>query len=187
MALETELKMRVEEHESVRRALEACGARFIKRQLETNTFLDTPEDELRKSGSGLRVRAARDLESGTVEVIITHKGPRKLGPLKIREETELAASGYDDALRLFAQLGYQVKLSFEKRRDTWEFGDCEVVLDELPGGLGRYVEIEGDAANIEQVRRELSLGEVPSEVRGYADLVSAHLKGSGRSTLTFAD
>ena len=186
MPLETELKLRVQDHQPVRHALQSAGARFIKRQLETNTFLDTADDLLLKGGSGLRVRAARDVESGKVDVIITHKGPRQPGPMKIREETELDVADHDDALRLLSQLGYQVKLSFEKRRETWELGNCEVVLDELPGGLGLYVEIEGEAAEIQTVRQKLSLMNAASEVRGYAELVAQRLP-AGVNQLTFAD
>jgi adenylate cyclase class IV len=81
-----------------------------------------------------------------------------------------------------------VKLSFEKRRETWEIGDCEVVLDELPEGLGKFVEIEGhNEGCIQKVRHDLSLENASVEAEGYAVLVDAHLRKTGRTRLTFSD
>src|SRR5512133_2576043 len=100
MPLEVEIKLRVPDHAPVRQALEAAGAKFIRRELEINTFLDTPGHRLLAGGSGLRIREARDLDSGATTVIITHKGPRRAGPLKVREETELVCSDYAAAIAL---------------------------------------------------------------------------------------
>jgi len=185
MPIETELKLRVTDHAPVRQALRVCGATQVKRQHEINTFLDTPDDALMRGGSGLRVRSAKNLDTGDVEVIITHKGPRKPGPMKIRRETELAVSSHDNAVELLAQLGYEVKLSFEKRRETWELGDCEVVLDELPDQLGMFVEIEGDELAIPRVRQQLRLEQAPIEPETYAHIVRAHLKKTGKTQLRF--
>ncbi len=187
MALETEIKLRVLDHDAVRRGLRAAGATFRKNELETNTFLDTASNDLRKSGCGLRVRKAVDERTGQSRCVITHKGPRKPGPMKIREETELEASAYDEAVQLLDQLGLKVMLSFEKRRETWDMGECEVVLDELPGEMGRFVEIEGpDEHEVTLVRERLGLSTAVVEPEGYAVLVAAFLQESGRTTLKFA-
>lgn len=187
MALETELKMRVEQHETTREALKRSGAKFIRRELETNTFLDTPDSRLLSQGSGLRVRRAENLETGEVRCIITHKGPRRAGPMKVREETEASARDYDEAVRLLSALGYEVRLSFEKKRETWELDGCEVVLDSLPEAVGQFVEIEGESAEgIEGVRRKIGLSSAAVEPEGYATIISAYLKSSGRRVLTFA-
>jgi adenylate cyclase class 2 len=186
MPLETEIKLKVSDHAMMVERLKRAGARFIRRELETNTFLDTPDAALMHAGSGLRVRLARDLERGSERVVITHKGPRQPGPMKIRPETEAVVSAHHDAVELLKALGYGVTLSFEKRRETWEMGDCEVVLDELPEGLGKYVEIEGENEQcVQRVRGQLELGDAPVEPEGYAVLVAKHLQKSARKTLTF--
>lgn len=185
MPLETELKMRVDQHESVREALRRAGAQFVKRELEINTFLDTPDNALLKLGQGLRIRAATNLDTHQLLVLITHKGPKLPGPMKIREESELAVDSYDQAIRLFAQLAYEVKMSFQKRRETWTFDDCEVVLDELPD-LGRFVEIEGpDQSRVAQARQRLNLTSLTVEPEGYAVLVASLLKSTARQQLLF--
>lgn len=187
MALETELKMRVADHGAVRETLKSAGAKFVKREMEINTFLDTPDNALLKQGRGLRVRSAENLATHERNIIITHKGPRKPGPMKIREETELRAQSYDDAVSLLGVLGFEIKLSFHKRRETWELGDCEVVLDELPT-LGLFVEIEGpEEGSVKAIRDRLGLDEATVEPEGYAVLVASYLKAAGGTKLTFSD
>lgn len=186
MPLETEIKLRVGDHGVVRSRLQAAGAKYVRRELETNTFLDTADSTLLRSGCGLRVRLAKNVEKGSQRVVITHKGPKRPGPMKIRPETEATAESYDDAVKLLGALGYEVKLSFEKRRETWELGDCEVVLDELPENLGKFVEIEGEnEACVQAIRTQLGLTELPVEPEGYAVLVARHLQPAGRKTLSF--
>jgi adenylate cyclase, class 2 len=186
MPLETEIKLRVNDHAMMVRRLKEAGAKFIRRELEINTFLDTSDAALMRGGSGLRVRLARDLETGAQRTVITHKGPKLSGPMKIRPETEAAVSSYDQAVLLLQVLGYEIKLSFEKRRETWELGGCEVVLDELPPPLGRYVEIEGkDEHTVQAVRGQLRLNDATVELEGYAVLVAGHLQKTGKKDLIF--
>ena len=186
MPLETEIKLRVDRHEPVRESLRAAGATFIKRELEINTFLDTPESSLMKSGNGLRVREAINEETKQHRCVITHKGPRKAGPMKIREETELTTESYKDAIKLLAQLGFEVKMSFEKKRETWEMDKTEIVLDELPDELGRFVEIGGpDEKAVQTVCAMLGLGEAVVEPETYAMIIAAYLKKTQRCSLAF--
>lgn len=189
MALEIEAKMQVQDHGPIRQRLELAGARRLHRQLENNTFLDTLDRHLQTHDSGLRVRRARDIDTGLVTAVITHKGPRQPGLIKTRPETEVSVACYEDAVALLQQLGYGVTLCFEKRRESWELDECEVELDELPQ-LGRFVEIEGPGeAAIESVRRRLELSSHELIQTGYATMIARHLDATaaGRRTLTFAD
>lgn len=186
MPLETEIKLRVSDHAMMVQRLTQAGAKFIRREIEVNTFLDTPDAELLHSGSGLRVRLARDLATGSQRAVITHKGPKQAGAMKIRPETEAAVTSYEKAIALLQALGYEVKLSFEKRRDTWELGDCEVVLDELPEPLGKFVEIEGENEQcVQAVRNQLQLNDTSVEPEGYAVLVAGYLQKTGQKELVF--
>lgn len=188
MSLEIEIKLRVREHDTVRRRLEQLGARRVGKRFETNTFLDAPGDPLLRSGAGLRVRRHRDMHTGAESAVITHKGPKRAGEVKVREETEVGVSSYEDGLKLLEQLGYEVKLSFEKRREIWDLGECEVVLDEMPEGMGLFVEIEGPSEDVvRHVQNELALNDAPAEPAGYAVLVAQHLQNTGRTVMTFAD
>lgn len=189
MALEIEAKMQVHDHAPIRQVLESAGARRLHRHLETNTFLDTVDRQLQRNGSGLRIRRARDVDTGLVTAVMTHKGPRQPGLIKIRPEAEVKVASYEDAVTLMEALGYRITLCFEKRRDSWKLDECEVELDELPR-LGSFVEIEGPSETaIEAVRGRLALGGCQLVQMGYAEMVARHLAATvpdGR-TLTFAD
>lgn len=178
MGTELELKLRIIDPAPLQRRLRELGARPLHRHLEINTFLDTPAGDLRRGESGLRVRLARDLDSGQSRVVLTFKGPRQPSAFKLRPEVEMLAESYDDAVAFLGQLGFAVTLSFEKRRDSWQLGDCEIELDELPQ-LGRFLEIEGPSEPaIENVQRQLGLEQVPHVQEGYAVLVARHLDTS---------
>jgi adenylate cyclase class 2 len=96
-------------------------------------------------------------------VTLTYKGPRDLNPLlidsgvKAREELEVTVSDADALTALFERLGYASAIVFEKNRETWQYRECVITVDELPQ-LGWYSEIEGpDAEAVQQVAAELAL------------------------------
>jgi adenylate cyclase class IV len=69
---------------------------------------------------------------------------------------------------------------FEKKRRIWQFGGCEVALDELPL-LGSFVEIEGrDGEKIADVQRNLGLSNLPVILESYASLMEKKLRQLGR-------
>lgn len=172
---ETEAKMKVSDLSEVRRTLHGAGAVRKGKELETNTFFDATDRRLQLADRGLRIRQAVD-EGGKSRYVITMKGPMQQGKFKTREEIEFTASDGDAAARIFENMGYRPTLSFQKRRETWEFGDCEVVLDEVPY-LGSFVEIEGkDEASISAARDALGLGNLPLISTGYISLLSRYLE-----------
>ena len=187
MANEIEAKMKVESFDAVRRWLEEIGARRVGKVLETNTFFDTPDGRLVREGKGLRVRHSRDDETGQQRHVVTFKGPPHKGELKIREEIEFTPDDGEAAAALLQAIGFEVVLSFEKRRETWERDDCEVVLDELPI-LGLFVEIEGSGeAPVMRLREKLGLADRPLIRTGYATMLAERLNKSSdrRTRITF--
>jgi predicted adenylyl cyclase CyaB len=138
MPVEIEAKMKVESLEPVRERLKLNGATRVGEYLETNTFFDTDDRSLLAADEGLRLRRARDQHTGHDEFTITFKGPRQHGPLKSREEIELAVANHDAAVTLLEALGFARVMSFEKKRERWTLDNCTIELDELPH-LGTYV------------------------------------------------
>src|SRR5262249_39580617 len=141
MSTETEAKMKVPDLAAVRKKLESLGAVRKAKELEKNTFFDATDRRLQRADRGLRIREAVD-ENCKSSFDVTMKGPLQKGQFKTREELEFTASDAEPARKIFEHLGYAPSLSFQKRRESWMFNDCEVELDELPY-LGTYVEIEG--------------------------------------------
>lgn len=179
MANEIEAKMKVEGFDDLRRRLAELGAKRIGSELETNTFFDTPDGSLVRAGKGLRVREARDEQSGGHRYVVTFKGPQRQGDMKNRQEIEFTADDGAAAIELLETIGFERVLSFQKRRETWELADCEVVLDELPI-LGSFVEIEGpDEAIVLQTRQKLGLDDCPLIPTAYATLLARHLEQTG--------
>ena len=189
MGVEIEAKMKVENFDGVRARLRESGARSAGTVFEINTFFDTEDRSLLAGDEGLRLRQLHDLASGEMTLVATYKGPRNRGMLKSREEIELNVGSWDNAVQLFSKLGFNVVLSFEKRRETWEFGGCKVELDELPH-LGTYVEIEGPAeGDVLKVRETLGLADRNLLKASYAALLAEHAQehGKGSNTLRFGE
>ena len=176
MPVEIEAKMKVESLDVVRERLKALSATPAGSALETNVFFDTEDRSLLAGDRGLRLRTAQSLPDGPTSNTVTYKGPRMAGPLKSRSELEMGVSDPDDAIALFEALGYQRVLSFQKRRETWEFGGCKVELDELPH-LGVYVEIEGASeASVMKVRETLELTNRALVKASYIALMMTYLQ-----------
>jgi adenylate cyclase class 2 len=70
--------------------------------------------------------------------------------------------------KIIERLGYRLTAVYEKRRKYWQFGDVEVVLDELP--FGQFMEIEGTIEDIGKTESLLGLKEIEREPRGYPRL-----------------
>jgi len=58
------------------------------------------------------------------------------------KEIEVVVSSFDDTVAILAAAGLSHKSFQESRRETWQLGNVEIVLDEWPW-LHPYIEIEG--------------------------------------------
>lgn len=186
MPVEIELKVHVDSHEPIRAALAAAGAKRFGAVVETNHFFDSPDMGLLGRGAGLRVREAISIgpsdETGpamvtpiqaTTHTTMTFKGPQQVGPFKTRGEIEFAVGGAAAAINLLTAVGFLETLRFQKRRESWTLGDCNVELDELPR-LGRFVEVEGPTDDaIRAVALKLGLDPSASIRESYAALLAA--------------
>ncbi len=179
MATEIEAKMPVEDLEAVaRRLTDLVGDPFMDAVLG-DRFFDTPDAGLRSRDCGLRIRTRRGPAGDQSEAVITYKGPRQAGPIKTREEIELAVADPVIAAELLTKLGYIEQVGYEKRRRSFRVGSCRVELDQVPL-LGDFVEIEGpDEPSVMAVRDELGLGDAPLERRSYIQMLSEELTRRG--------
>lgn len=173
MAIETELKLRVDSHDPIRDRLRTLGATFVGKVLETNCILDRLDGHLRRLGCGLRVRRVVDSDGRPGPATLTFKGPRRVGDLKSREEIETSVGDGDAITELLPRLGFHVVLCYEKRRETWRLGPCSVELDE-PAALGLFVEIEGpDEPAVRAAQRDLQLAAAKPVNVSYVGMIAA--------------
>ena len=191
MPVEIEAKMSVPDLERVRAKLRDLSAEPAGTTLETNTFFDTEDRSLLAADEGLRLRRNLRTDGGATddEHVITYKGPRQHGLLKSRDEVEVTVGSSEDASQLLERLGFVRMLSFEKRRESWKLGGCQVELDELPY-LGSFVEVEGPGDQpVLAVREQLGLADRPIVKSSYIALLMGYLqeRGNKKRVVTFAD
>ena len=183
MPLEIEIKFVLDDPAAMRQRLLDAAAEPAGMVLEHNTYFDTPDRQLRREDRVLRIRISESPD-GHRRIILTSKGPRRAGELKIRPEAEAVLENFDEGVAVLASLGFEPTLHFQKRRETFRLAPAEVVIDELPE-LGFYLEIEApDESGVRQVRSALGLAETPAVAHTYTALIARHLDGD-RNELTF--
>jgi len=174
MAIEIELKIKVDSHGSVRERLRALGGEYVGTVMERNTMLDRPDGSLRGAGCGLRVRSTTVIDGRDPGSKITFKGPARSSTLKCREEVELKVENGDDAIALLERLGFRLSVEYHKKRERWRLDDCVVELDE-PARLGLFVEIEGPGeTSIRLVQKKLGLEAAPHIPASYVDMTARY-------------
>jgi adenylate cyclase class 2 len=178
MPNEIEAKMRVPDHAPIRDRLRTLAAEPHGVAIETNVIFDRPDHSLQSAGAGLRVRRAKNTETGDVKQTVTYKGKLQKAALKTREEIELVIAD-GDAQLLIDRLGFTKIFSFEKRRESWQLDGCHVELDEVPR-LGKFVEIEGPGESaVMPLREKLGLGQAPLISTSYVGMLIQSLEQSG--------
>lgn len=173
MCTEIETKLKVESLGEVEKKLEELGAEFLGEQLQEDCYFDDAGRTLTKGDRCLRLR--RQVAGGNEKIFLTYKGAKEKARVKKRREIEFEIEDGDAAGKLFAALGYEQRLVFEKKRRLWRLGGCEVALDEV-GVLGSFVEIEGsDEKQIADVQELLGLASVAHIKESYACLISERM------------
>ncbi len=150
--LEVEVKFYVPDLTAVRQRLLALGAKISKpRVYERNVRFDTTDEVLRQKLAILRLRQ-------DTAVRLTYKGmPQHAvqGEARVREELEVAVSDGETMTLILERLGYFPVQVYEKYRETFVWGDVEIVLDEMP--FGNFVELEGPEPAIKETAVQLEL------------------------------
>jgi adenylate cyclase, class 2 len=179
---EREIKLRFDNPGAARAAVVETGATPLRgRRLQEDCVLDTPDEQLRRRRSVLRVR----IESG--RSFVTFKGPVQPSAMKLREELETVVGDGQMILRVLEELGFRVWFRYQKYREEFALDNVIIAVDETP--VGTYVEIEGDERGI--VRATEALGRRPSEyvLDSYRGLFVQYCKERGLpvTNMLFAD
>jgi len=174
--VESEVKLRVSDAESARKAVVRIGAALTQpRHFEDNIFLDDDHGNVLSRGTLLRIRRVGD--KGT----LTFKGPRRVVEgIKTRDEIEIPVADPNAVERLFALLGYRPIFRYQKYREVYRHRRVEIVVDETP--IGVYLEIEGEIKGIHATAT--ALGYKPQDYisDSYASLFYA---SGGRGDMVF--
>jgi adenylate cyclase, class 2 len=167
--VESEIKLRMSGPGPAREAVARLGAALVRpRHFEDNVLLDDAGGALAGSGRTLRVRRT---EAG---VVLTFKGPRREREgVKSRQEIEasLPAAEGDALLDILRKVGFVPVFRYQKYRETYRYGEVEIVVDETP--IGTFLEIEGSLPRIHAAAAALGRGPSDYITDSYAGLFLA--------------
>lgn len=185
MAIETEIKFRVEDLAALARKLSSAGFRCeTPRNFESNVLYDTWDRQLRGRTEILRIR------SYAGNWVLTHKRLPRSGPgedrHKHRIETETRIAHGEALAEFFLSLGLAAAFRYEKWRTEWTDGEGHCVIDETP--IGNYAELEGSSAWIDRAAARLGVEQAQYVTLSYGRLFDAWRREhfSSASDLTFA-
>lgn len=164
MAIEIEKKYRLDNKQH----LVEIAAKLI--ELGAKFDYETFEENYLHKGGVLDDRAAvLRLRKTEQKTLLTYKEKTgREGEFKHQIEFETTVEDVDAMESIIERLGYTLAIVYEKHRKAWQFGNVEVVLDELPFGF--YMEIEGEMKDISKTEKLLGIGNLETEARGYPRL-----------------
>ena len=175
MPIEIEKKYRLtkKQRAELLRRLPQIGATPQGEEFEENTLY--AGDILDVGKCVLRLRRVGD------NAILTYKERYpSSSSIKRQREEETVVSDAEAMESILDALGFTPALIYEKRRATWQLGEAEIALDELPFGL--FMEIEGPEASIRKVERLLAIKGLRAEPATYPQLTQRRGKRYGRVT-----
>ncbi|MGA7860144.1 MAG: class IV adenylate cyclase [Terracidiphilus sp.] len=185
MAIETEIKFRVDDLAGLAARLLAAGFKLVTaRTFESNVLYDTPDRKMRARTEILRIRNYGGRWT------VTHKRIPDSGVgedrHKHRLETETEVADGKVLGDVFLALGLVEAFRYEKWRTEWSEGDGHCVVDETP--IGNFAELEGSAEWIDGVAARLGVSPAEYMTLSYGRLFE-QWQEQHRSTaqdLTFA-
>jgi adenylate cyclase class 2 len=154
MAIETEIKFRVESVDVLALQLRQAGFRQqTPRTFESNVLYDTQDRRMRARTEILRIR------NYAGRWIVTHKRLPDVGPgedaHKHRVETETEVGDGDVLAQIFKSLGLVEAFRYEKWRSEWTDDEGHCVIDETP--IGNFAELEGSPEWIDRAAARLGV------------------------------
>lgn len=184
MANEREIKLKVADEKTLKRALARMSAKPVGtsggRVHEWNVIFDTPQGGLAKHGQLLRIRKETPQgkgKRGEARIVLTFKKPAVEAEgdghgHKVREEIETEVKDGAALQKIFEGLGMSGWFSYEKYRTTMKLpgrvkwaSDLVIELDETP--VGSYLELEGPAEAIDRAATELGFSKKDYIVKSY--------------------
>lgn len=147
MQREIEAKFLRQNHNEIRDKLKALGAvcRY-KMRLMRRTVFDFPDRRLQDHGAWVRLREELD---GSIELMVKQVVSEELGQTF---EHPVVVEDYEAAKQFLLSLGLEAKGEQESKREVWQLGGAEVMLDVWPW-VPPFIEIE---APLEEVVRNLA-------------------------------
>ncbi len=136
---EIEQKFRLENRHETIAKLSSLGFEISHEEPHIDTYLRHPARDFATSGEALRVRRVGE------KMMVTYKGPKLAGPVKIRPEIELPIDGaFEDWLQFWQHLSFTIAEQVRKVRlvmKSQQYPSVTIAVDSVER-LGDFVEIE---------------------------------------------
>ena len=150
MKTEVEAKFLSVDLDGVRAKLNNLGA-VCKQPMRLMSRVTIDNAAMKAKDAFLRVR-----DEGH-KVTMTYKQFDELS-VSGAKEIEVVVGDFEDTVELLKQVGLPYRSFQESKRETWELGDIEIMLDEWPW-LDPYVEVEADSeAKVKETAAKLGFG-----------------------------
>lgn len=152
MQTEIEAKFLHQNHEDMRAKLKKLGAECKHTmKLMHRVVFDFPDRRLQAKRSWVRLREELD---GSVELMLKQVSADELGQTF---EQPVIVNDYKSAKQFVISLGLEVKGEQESKREVWQLGDVEIMLDEWPW-VDPFIEIEaGSEQSVKDFAEKLGL------------------------------
>lgn len=166
---ETEIKLRVEGPEQIKRIIVTKGGRLIKSVHQKSLLFDAPFAKFDERGQALRLQIETD-GKGISRSVFGFKGTPITNAQghRSRPEYETEVENPESLIKILEAVGFYIALVLEKDRDLYNIGGVEIALDKFD--FGTFVEIEGPPSQIEAVREKLGLAGAKPITKGYIHL-----------------
>lgn len=143
---EIEVKILEIDKEAIIKKIESLRAKKIFEGRIVAHYLDTPNDDLWKEGTVLRVRTRGETTELTLKKKV--KGRKDI---KHRDEYEIKVDDFEMTKQLLEQLGFvEREYKEDKRRITYALDDSHVEIEDVEG-IPTYLEIE--SKSIEELEK----------------------------------
>lgn len=137
---EFEVKFYPVDKQEIIAKLKSLGGELIQPQVMTTAIIFNRLNNPLVKADYIRVRHEGNKTRLSAKVHATADGD-----IADQKELDTFVDDFESTVQILEQAGLKPSSKMEKRRETWQFNDCEMVIDDNPG-LQTYIEIEGDSA-----------------------------------------
>ncbi len=169
--IEKEIKVKIKNPRLLLSLLAEKKAKKTGQGFQRTTRMDTPNLNLEKQGTFLRIR------TGGKNIVTLKKKIKGNGEVFERQELETEVKDPELLADIFANLGFTKRFIMEKYRIDYVYKNTKISLDELPFGV--FIEIEGEAEDIVNISHELNLDLSRKIIVTYWDLFEEYKKKTG--------
>lgn len=139
--IEAEIKVKITDSAAMEKLLLQLG--FIEGTTvsEQDVYYNGNDRDFRKTDEALRIRAHKDMTTGSENNALTYKGPKLGSESQTRKELEVSVEDPAEMSAILAALGYSPVLEVRKLRRTYHQGEITACVDQVDS-LGDYLELE---------------------------------------------